>query len=265
VVPRPHTPALRWPPRLRLSRRTNGFVGALAAVIGIVLLIDAIITVVWQDPFTTIFTQRAQKQLSKELSAAENAALPAGTLELVQRAGSERERMAVLGAHERTTARAGDPLGRVFIPKTGKNFVFISGTGTEALKKGPGHYTDTALPGQGGTVAIAGHRTTYGAPFGRLGRLRKGYAITLTMPYGKFTYSVENVKSVSPTATTVLRNGPNERLVLTTCNPIGSDSERLVVTARLRQAIPRGPAIELVPIAPRAPDWRVGRKALRTG
>ena len=242
-----------------MSRRANGFVGALAVVIGIVLIIDAIVTVVWQDPFTTIFTQRAQKALGEELSAAEQAGLPASTLELVRRAGTERERMAVLGAHARSTARAGDPLGRVFIPKTGKNFVFISGTGTETLKRGPGHYTDTALPGQGGTVALAGHRTTYGAPFARLGRLRKGYAITLTMPYGKFTYSVENVKSVPPTQTTVLRNGPHERLVLTTCTPLGSDDERLVVTARLRQVIPRGAAIELVPVAPRAPDWKSGR------
>jgi sortase A len=268
VVPRPHTSvaaALRWPRRLRMSRRANGFAGALAVLIGVVLIIDAIVTVVWQDPFTTIFTQRAQKALGEELSAAERAAPPASTLELVRRAGTEQERMAVLGAHQRANARAGDALGRVFIPKTGKNFVFVSGTGTETLKEGPGHYTDTALPGQGGTVAIAGHRTTYGAPFGRLGRLRKGYAITLTMPYGKFTYSVEKVHSVPPTQTTVLANGPNERLVLTTCNPIGSDDERLVVTARLRQAVPRGPAIELVPVAPKAPDWGVGRKVVRTG
>jgi sortase A len=268
VVPRPQSSvaaAFRWPRRLRLSRRANGFVGALAVLIGIVLIVDAVVTVVWQDPFTTIFTQRAQKALGDQLSATERAALPPSTLELVRRAGTAKERMAVLGAHERATARTGDALGRVFIPKTGKNFVFQSGTGTETLKQGPGHYTDTALPGQGGTVAIAGHRTTYGAPFGHLNRLRKGYAITLTMPYGMFTYSVERVTSVPPTQTTVLGNAPNERLVLTTCTPLGSDDKRLVATARLRQAKPRGRAIELVPIAPRAPDWKVRRNPARTG
>jgi sortase A len=264
VVPRPQMsiPAsLRLPPWLRLSRRQSGFVGGLAVFVGLVLLVDAIVTVVWEDPFTTIFTQREQKALGKKLATAEKAPLPASTVELVRRAGSESERMAVLGAHERSIARAGDPLGRIFIPKTGKNFVFISGTGVESLKKGPGHYSDTALPGEGGTVAIAGHRTTYAAPFRRLGKLRRGYAITLTMPYGKFTYSVEGMRSVPPTQTTVLGYARYDRLVLTTCTPLGSASKRLVVTARLRTATPRGAAIKLVPIPPRSPQWTSGARA----
>jgi sortase A len=256
-VPRPHISvpaAVRWP-RLRLSRRRSGFIGGLAVFIGFVLLADAVVTVAWEDPFTTVFTQQEQKALGKKLAAAEHAALPASTLELVRRAGSESERMAVLGAHERVTARAGDPLGRIFIPKTGKNFVFISGTGVEALKNGPGHYSDTALPGERGTVAIAGHRTTYGAPFQRLSKLRRGYAITLTMPYGKFTYSVEGSRSVPPTETTVLGNAHYDRLVLTTCTPLGSADKRLIVTSRLRTATPRGAAIKLLPVPPRAPLW----------
>jgi sortase A len=263
VVPRPQMsipPALRRP-RLRLSRRQSGFLGGLAVFVGLVLLVDAIVTVVWEDPFTTIFTQQEQKALGKKLATAENAPLPASTLEVVRRAGSEAERMAVLGSHERSTARAGDPLGRIFIPKTGKNFVFISGTGVETLKGGPGHYADTALPGEGGTVAIAGHRTTYAAPFRRLGKLRRGYAITLTMPYGKFTYSVEGSRSVPPTQTTVLGSARYERLVLTTCTPLGSADKRLVVTARLRTATPRGAAIKLIPIPPRSPQWTSGARA----
>src|SRR5437773_2227902 len=110
-VPRPHISvpaAVRWP-RLRLSRRRSGFIGGLAVFIGFVLLADAVVTVAWEDPFTTVFTQQEQKALGEKLAAAEKAAVPAGTLELVRRAGSEWERMAVLGAHERTTAQAGDP------------------------------------------------------------------------------------------------------------------------------------------------------------
>ena len=214
MVPRPQTsiPGGLRPPRLRLSRRQGGFVGGLAVLIGFVLLIDAIITVVWEDPFTTIFTQREQKALGKKLSAAERAALPPSTLELVKRAGSESERMAVLAAHERT-------------------------------------------------VAIAGHRTTYAAPFRRLGKLRRGYAITLTMPYGRFTYSVEGSRAVPPTQTTVLGYARYDRLVLTTCTPMGSADKRLVVTARLRTARPRGAAIRLVPIPPRPPGWTSGVRA----
>ena len=234
-------------------------------LIGLVLLADAIITVVWEDPFTTIFTQQSQKALAKQLDAAENDTLPSSTLELVRRAGSPSERMALLAGHARATARPGDALGRIFIPKTGKNFVFVSGTGVETLKKGPGHYWGTALPGEPGTVAIAGHRTTYGAPFHNLGKLRHGYAITLTMPYGRFAYSVEGSRSVPPTRTTVLRPMGYQRLVLTTCDPIGSAQERLVVTARLRQTIPRGPAIELVPVAPRAPQWTAAGLPTRQG
>ena len=112
MVPRPAistVPALRRLPRLRLSRRKSGFAGGLAVFIGLVLLIDAIITVAWEDPFTTVFTQHAQKVLGKKLAAAEQAPLPASTLELVKRAGSEQERMAVLGAHERLTAAGGGP------------------------------------------------------------------------------------------------------------------------------------------------------------
>ena len=163
--------------------------------------------------------------------------------------------MAVLGAHERTTAQAGDPLGRISIPKTGMKFVFLEGVGVETLKSGPGHYAGTAMPGERGTVALAGHRTTYLAPFRRLNHLKRGNPIVLSMPYGVFTYAVEKLKSVPPTQTTVLGPANYDRLVLTTCTPMGSDSKRLVVTARLKQATPRGAAIKLVPVPPRAPDW----------
>ena len=251
--------------RPHLSRRSGGFLGGLAVLIGVILLADAVLTVVWEEPFTTIFTQQDQKALAKRLAAAESGALPASTLALVRSAGSPVQRMALIAAHERETARPGDPLGRIFIPKTGKNFVFVSGTGVETLKKGPGHYWGTVLPGEPGTVAIAGHRTTYGAPFHNLGKLQHGYAITLTMPYGRFAYSVEGSRSVRPTQVTVLRNRGYERLVLTTCDPIGSAAKRLVVTARLRQVIPRGSAIELVPIPPSAPQWLAAGLPTRSG
>ena len=133
------------------------------------------------------------------------------------------------------------------------NFVFVAGTGENSLKRGPGHYANNVLPGQRGTVAIAGHRTTYEAPFRRLDKLRRGDRITLTMPYGLFTYTVEGSRVVSPGHTTVLRHVRHDRLVLTTCTPMFSATQRLVVTGRLERAIPRGAAIELTPIAPSAP------------
>jgi sortase A len=257
---------LSWQARRpHFSRRGGGFLGGLAVLVGVVLVADALVTVLWQDPFTTIFTQKDQKALAERLAASESEPLPAGTLELVKNAGSPADRMALLAGHERAAARPGDPLGRIFIPKTGKDFVFISGTGADTLKKGPGHYEETALPGERGTVAIAGHRTTYGAPFQNLGKLRRGYAITLTMPYGRFSYSVESWRTVPPTKTTVLEPTSHDRLVLTTCEPLGSAEKRLVVFARLRQVTPRGPAIELVPVPPRAPQWLAAGLPTRRG
>src|SRR2546425_5370445 len=179
---------------LRLSRRTSGFFGGLALLLGVVLLADALVTVVWQDPLTAVFTQEQQKTLSKKLSATERAVLPPSTFALVKKAGNEPERMALLGWHLRESAPAGDPLGRIAIPRIGVNFVFVSGTGTDSLKKGPGHYAGTPLPGERGTVGIAGHRTTYLAPFRRLDKLRRGDAITLTLPYGWFIYGVESAR-----------------------------------------------------------------------
>jgi sortase A len=261
AAPRPQLAipgAFRQPPRLRLSRRVSGFVGGLALLIGLVLLADALVTVIWGDPLTAVFTQREQKALGKKLDAAEHAPLPASTLELVRRAGSEKERMAVLAAHERAVSRSGDPLGRISIPKIHAGFVFVAGTGTRSLKKGPGHYMGAALPAERGTVAIAGHRTTYAAPFRRLDRLRRGDPIVLTMPYGRFTYRVEGSRAVPPTQIGVLRNKNYERIVLTTCTPMFSADKRLVVSARRTSATPRGAAIKLLPVAPRPPDWTAG-------
>jgi sortase A len=239
------------PLRFRLSRRTSGFVGGLALLVGLVLIVDALITVLWEDPLTAVFTQQEQKTLNKKLAAAEQAPLPPSTLALVKKAGNEQERMSVLAAHARTTTAVGNPLGRLAIPRIGSSFVFVSGTGTGSLKKGPGHYTDTPLPGEGGTVAIAGHRTTYAAPFRRLDRLRQGDAITLVMPYGWFIYGVEGTRVVAPSNTSVLKQVGHNRLVLTTCTPEFSAKQRIVVNARLMSAVPRGQALPpLIPIAP---------------
>ena len=111
-------------------------------------------------------------------------------------------------------------------------------TAAETLRKGPAHYPDTALPGQGGTVAVAGHRTTYLAPFRSIDELRRGQPIVVTMPYGRFTYRVERARIVEPTALWVTRRAAHERLVLTACHPLYSAEQRIVVFARLTQSEP---------------------------
>jgi sortase A len=249
----PVSGAIEHPARLRVPRRPSGFAGGLMLLIGVALLLDALITFIWQEPFTAVFAQRDQKALSQQLSDIEREPLPPSTLQLVKRADNGPQRMAVLAGHLAASTKVGEPLGRIAIDRIGPKFVFVAGTGRASLKKGPGHYAGNALPGQGGTVAIAGHRTTYLAPFRHVDRLRPGDSITLTMPYGRFTYAVEGKRVVLPDNTGVLRHVRHNRLVLTTCTPVDSAAKRLVVTARLKQAVPRGDAIDLTPVAPTAP------------
>ena len=118
----------------------------------------------------------------------------------------------------------------------------MQGTGTADLRRGPGHYPDTPLPGQRGTVAIAGHRTTYGAPFHDVDDLRRGDAIVLSMPYGRFTYRVQRTRIVEPTATEVTDPVGYDRLVLSACHPLYSAAQRIIVFARLEKSEARGPA-----------------------
>ncbi len=118
------------------------------------------------------------------------------------------------------------------IPKIEVDYVVVEGTDTEALKKGPGHYADTAYPWQDdGAVAIAGHRTTYGAPFWSLNELRRGDRIVLATEYGIFNYRVTRSVITAPSDGSVLAQTREPTLVLTTCNPRFSASQRLIVFA----------------------------------
>jgi sortase A len=96
------------------------------------------------------------------------------------------------------------------------------------------------MPGQGGTVAIAGHRTTYLAPFRTIDKLRPGQPIVLDMPYARLTYTVERTQVVPPTALWITRRVPGrERLVLSACHPLYSASHRIVAFARLASIDPK--------------------------
>ncbi len=108
----------------------------------------------------------------------------------------------------------------------------VEGTDTGSLRKGPGHYPETPLPGDPGTTAIAGHRTTYGAPFRRIDQLRRGEPITLDMPDGRFVYRVERTKIVDDQDLSVLDEVGYQRLVLSACHPLYSAAQRVIVFAR---------------------------------
>jgi sortase A len=125
----------------------------------------------------------------------------------------------------------GGALGYIRIPRLHLDMVFVEGATTEPLKKGPGHYEGTPYPGQGGNVAIAGHRTTYLHPFWALNELRKGDRITLETSKGIFVYKVVWLKVTLPTDVSVLAPTAKPSVTLTTCNPRFSARERLDVRA----------------------------------
>ena len=126
----------------------------------------------------------------------------------------------------------GKAMAILVIPKMDLDMVVVEGTDTESLKKGPGHYSQTSYPWEdSGRVAIAGHRTTYGAPFWSLDKLRQGDRITLKTEYGTYNYRVTRHIIIAPTEGWVLDPTNRPTLVLTTCNPRFSAAERLIVFA----------------------------------
>jgi sortase A len=127
----------------------------------------------------------------------------------------------------------GDAIAHIVIPKANVDKIVVEGVGVEDLKKGPGHYPGTPMPGEPGNAAIAGHRTTYGAPFYDLSDLEPGDPITVTTKVGEFRYEVDNLQVVSPESIEVLNPTEDNRLTLTTCNPRYSAAERLIVSAKL--------------------------------
>ncbi|MEX0984550.1 MAG: sortase [Actinomycetota bacterium] len=129
----------------------------------------------------------------------------------------------------------GDAYGVIQIPSIGVDFVVVEGTGYEDLKAGPGHYTDTADPWDGtGRVGIAGHRTTYLAPFFDLDKVAVGDRISLITPFGTYRYEVTaNFILPEETAGKVLAQTNDPTLVLTTCHPKYASSQRLIIEADL--------------------------------
>jgi sortase A len=126
-------------------------------------------------------------------------------------------------------------IGRIKIPGVDLDAVVVEGTDSAALQKGPGRYPDTAFPGQGKTIGIAGHRTTYLAPFRHINEIEDGDEIELEMPYGTFTYTVEKHEIVDPSQVEIVDNVGYERLVLTACHPLYSAAQRWAVFARLSE------------------------------
>ena len=189
------------------------FVASVLMVSGVLLIADAAATLLWQEPVSAFMAERQQSKLEEALVDPPPRVLKKKPL-------------------------PGDAIGRIEIPAIGSDDFVVEGTDTANLRKGPAHYPETPLPGERGTAAIAGHRTTYGAPFREIDDLRHGNVIRLDMPYGRYVYRVERIKIVDDSDFSVLRKVRYDRLVLSACHPLYSAAQRVVVFARV---VRRGP------------------------
>jgi sortase A len=202
-------------------------------VVGVLLLADGATTLLWQEPFTALYAHWRQGQLAHKLGELERAPATRAERRTLARVSDPRRGLALAAQAFGRRVHSGEPVGRIRIGRIGVSAVFVQGTAEGDLSEGPGHYPATRLPGEHGTVAIAGHRTTFGAWFRHVDELRPGDRIALAMPYGRFTYRIQGTRIVPPTALWITRNVGYDRLVLSACHPLFSASKRIIVFARL--------------------------------
>lgn len=218
-------------------RRPTRIFGSLLIVAGVLTLAWVVLVWRWQDPFTALYTHFEQARLSNAYERRAAAFRPRATHGDL--ANAER----IVAVEARTYRRGlhpGEPVGRLTIGRIGLNMVVVQGTDHETLKKGPGHYIGSGLPGEGRLIYIAGHRTTYLAPFARINDIRAGDFIRLEVPYGTFTYRVTRHYIVADNAVGVLRDGGVEILRLQACHPRFFATHRYLVDAKLVGVAPRG-------------------------
>ena len=224
------------------ARRLLRSLSTVLIVSGALMLLDAGLTLVWQEPVSAIYAKIRQSQLGDDLSKLALAKPSELDLAALQKLATEKRRMAFLARRLRADAERGSAVGRIKIERMDADFVVVNGTDAESLRKGPGIYDDVPFPGMPGTTAIAGHRTTYGAPFRRINQVKAGDEVIVEMPYGTFTYEVEKTRIVKPTALEVIKRVSYDRLVLSACHPLYSAAKRFIVFARLVAGQARGAA-----------------------
>jgi len=188
--------------------RTKRWLRVLLSGLSVLLLLGGVALVGY--PFATnMWQDRIQTRLDDQIASPE-----------LQQAYKERK------------IETGDSLTRIKIPALGLDAVVVEGITPSALRAGAGHYPQTPLPCEGGNVSIAGHRTTYGRPFGNVDQLKPGDTIELTTPIGGCVYQVARAPwVVAPSELSVIEPTGERSLTLTTCHPKGSAAQRLIVRA----------------------------------
>jgi sortase A len=226
-----------------MSRRVR-LLSTLLIVAGVLMLADVAVTLAWQEPVTALIALVKRGNIDKRYLSYDSMPLSAAQRASLLAMANVDERVAYLARQDQREVPNGAAIGRLEIPRIGVSYEVVQGTDTSDLELGPAHYADTAFPGLGETVAIAGHRTTYLAPFRNLNLLVRGSRIVLQMPYASFDYVVTSQRVVQPNALWITRNVGYEQLVLSACNPLYSASQRIAVFARLVSTHPSKTALD---------------------
>jgi sortase A len=219
--------------------RVGRIVSIALITAGLVVLLDVGLTLAYREPVSSIYGSIKQHAAADELADLESHYPTRGDLRAIEGVRNANRRIGILARRFARQADDGEAIGRIVAPAMDDlNAVIVQGTGTGSIQNGPGHYPQTPFPGQPGTVAVAGHRTTYLAPFRHIDSMREGDEVTLEMPYATFTYRVEKTDIVDPSDVGVVRPVGYPRLVLSACDPLYSAAHRFIVFARLvRQTV----------------------------
>ena len=227
--------------------------GTLMIVAGIGALTWALLVWRWEDPFTAIYTHFKQRELASAYERRAAAFRP-----LTEKPGlspaAERRAVAREARRYRLGSKRGEALGRLRIPRLSLSIILVNGTDPETLKRGPGRYAGTVedltgvtgtqppdfMPGEGQLVYVAGHRTTYLAPFSHIDDLRPGDAVTVELPYATFEYRITRHQIVGSSELAMLKTQGREVLVLQACHPRFFASHRYLAYAKPVRIAPRG-------------------------
>lgn len=231
-----------------MMRRLVRVVGTLMIAAGLALLGWSLAVWLWEDPFTGLYTRYEQRQLAASYDEVERDYRPPPAAPHASLA-AQRRQIALAARRYRAAAKNGDAIGRLTIPRLDLSMVVVEGTDADSLKTGPGRDRRTYMPGQGELVYVAGHRTTYSAPFSDIDHLRPGDRVTLRLPYATFVYRVSGHVIVPADDVARLDSHGREVLALQACHPRFFASQRYIVYARPVRLIPRGGAALTLPRA----------------
>jgi sortase A len=201
---------------------------------GVVVLADVATTLAWKEPVSTIYGSIQQGKAEDQLTQLEGEFPAKADLRKVAHVKNIRQKVKILAGLFAKRVDTGEAIGRIRIPTIDLDVIAVQGTDTASLQKGPGHYPETPFPGQVGTSAFAGHRTTYLAPFRHLDQLNSGDEIDVELPYANFAYRVQKTRIVDASAVNIIHKVPYQRLVLTACHPLYSAAQRIAAFAKLK-------------------------------